>query len=273
MLQSEVKAVRRIGYTSFLDSLKLDKHFRLWVASVAVWLLLMIATPIAIWIAGDRYIPAISSLTVIAQAVAVVIALLSRWSVRRMVIAALTLMVLTWGIEFIGSQTGLPFGHYSYTEKLQPQLLGVPLLIPIAWLMMLAPAWSTADGIAPLKPVWVRRALFAALSGFAMTAWDLYLDPQMTANTMWVWHQDGLYFGIPLVNFFGWWLTSFVVTLILHPSDLPRRRLLIIYTLTWIFQAIGLSVFWGQVGPALAGFAGMGIFVLISWQRELSQAE
>jgi uncharacterized membrane protein len=271
MLQSEVKAIRRISYASFLDSLKLDKHFSLWVASVAGWLLMMIATPVVMWVTGDRYIALISSLTVIAQAIAMVLALFSRWSARRILSTMLILFVLTWGVEFVGSQTGLPFGHYSYTEKLQPQLFGVPLLIPIAWLMMLAPAWSTVDGVGPGKPVWVRRVLFAALAGFAMTAWDLYLDPQMTANTMWVWHQDGLYFGIPLLNFFGWWLTSFAVTLILQPSDLPRRRLLVIYTLTWVFQAVGLGIFWGQVGPALAGFAGMSIFVLIGWHRELSQ--
>ena len=42
MLQSEVRAVQRINYRSFLDSLKLDKYFNPWVVSVVIWLLMMI---------------------------------------------------------------------------------------------------------------------------------------------------------------------------------------------------------------------------------------
>ena len=45
--------------------------------------------------------------------------------------------MIGWTAEAIGSKTGFPFGAYHYTDRLQPQLLGVPLLIPLAWLMML----------------------------------------------------------------------------------------------------------------------------------------
>jgi putative membrane protein len=112
--------------------------------------------------------------------------------------------------------------------------------------------------------------LHAALAGVAFTAWDLYLDPQMVAHGLWEWDIPGGYFGVPWVNFLGWWLASTLLTLFLQPRGLPRIHLMVIYTLTWAFQAIGLGVFWGQPGPALIGFLSMGIFVAWSWRNELS---
>ena len=43
-----------------------------------------------------------------------------------------------------------------------------------------------------------------------MTAWDLVMDPMMVAGGHWVWEVEGAYFGVPLQNFWGWWLTTFV---------------------------------------------------------------
>jgi hypothetical protein len=45
---------------------------------------------------------------------------------------------------------------------------------------------------------------------------------------------------------------------------------MIIYTLTWAFQAIGLGIFWAQPGPAVVGFLCMGLFVGWSWWQESS---
>jgi putative membrane protein len=177
--------------------------------------------------------------------------------------------VFTWAIELLGSTTGIPFGKYSYTQAVQPQLFGVPLIIPLAWAMMLFPAWAVSQAI--LQPHQSRLGrsyplLFAALSGLAFTAWDLYLDPQMVWRGLWQWQSAGGYFGIPWSNYLGWWVASSLLTLIIRPRNLPVAPLLMIYTLTWLFQAIGLGVFWGQAEPALTGFAGMGLFALWAWR-------
>jgi putative membrane protein len=47
----------------------------------------------------------------------------------------------------------------------------------------------------------------ATIGGLVMTAWDPVMDPAMVAGGNWVWDKDGAYFGIPLQNFWGWWLT------------------------------------------------------------------
>ncbi|NTW35817.1 MAG: carotenoid biosynthesis protein, partial [Syntrophobacteraceae bacterium] len=42
-----------------------------------------------------------------------------------------------------------------------------------------------------------------------MTAWDVMMDPMMVRGQHRVWEADSAYFGIPLQNFWGWWLTTF----------------------------------------------------------------
>ncbi len=176
---------------------------------------------------------------------------------------------LSWGIEALGASTGVPFGSYDYTQRLQPQLFHVPLLIPLAWWMMLGPSWAVARCLAPRHRLPSRWTLlvFALISGVAITAWDLFLDPQMVAWHVWVWEVPGGYFGIPWSNFAGWILSGTLITLVVRPPALPILPLLLIYTTTWLLESIGLGFYFGLPGPALVGFIGMGIFTLAAaWQ-------
>jgi putative membrane protein len=227
----------------------------------------MIALPVARWTWGDAIIPASSTFSVLMQSAAVICILWERWGRRRTLATLAAVAVLTWAAEWLGSTTGVPFGSYHYTELLQPQLAGVPLLIPLAWLMMLGPSWAIAYAILGQHLMGVKRLVaLAAFTAAAMTAWDLYLDPQMVGWGFWIWDQPGVYFGIPLVNFAGWFAVAATVTLIVRPRPVPLQPLLIIYAVVWIFQAIGQSVFWGQVGPAVFGFVAMGLlFSLALW--------
>jgi len=46
---------------------------------------------------------------------------------------------------------------------------------------------------------------------FIMTQWDLVMDaPESTLSKAWIWHEGGSYFGVPLSNFLGWLLTSWL---------------------------------------------------------------
>ncbi|MBK8134421.1 MAG: carotenoid biosynthesis protein [Chloroflexi bacterium] len=228
----------------------------------------MIALPIARWIWGDSVIPAMSTASTVFQCLAVLVVLLKTWHLPRLVPAVALTAILTWSAEFLGHTTGFPFGDYSYSGLLQPQLLDVPLLIPLAWLMMLGPSWAVSYAVLGDK-VRTRRdwVLFAALTGLAMTAWDLYLDPQMVGWGFWTWEQSGPYFGIPLSNFAGWFAVAGLVTLCIRPPRLSIGPLLLVYAVVWAFQAIGLAVFWEQPGPALFGFVGMGAVMGIAGYR------
>ncbi len=242
-----------------------------WLGSLLLWLGVLIATPIALWVYGAGAFPLLASLGVLAQLVATLLGLALGWPARRIIATLAGVMAFAWLVEAVGQATGLPFGAYAYTPALQPQLGGVPLLIPLAWMMMLAPAWAVTESI--LHPLRSRLGrgywpAFAALAGLAFTAWDLYLDPQMVARGLWAWENPKGYFGIPWSNYLGWWVSAALVTGLVRPGGMPRFPLFVIYALTWVFQAVGLGIFWGQSGPALAGFAGMGVFALLAWRAE-----
>jgi putative membrane protein len=186
---------------------------------------------------------------------------------------AVLITVLTLFVEWLGSTTGFPFGSYTYTDLVQPQIAHVPILIPAAWFMMLPPAWAAAWLLhAQLPANWAtKRWLFPLLAGLTFTAWDLFLDPQMAAWGLWIWDNPGGYFGIPWVNSVGWWGTAVLLTALIRPKDLPIKPLLIIYTITWFLETFGLLFFWNLAGPALVGGAVMGIFVWLGWRFEFSK--
>ncbi len=188
----------------------------------------------------------------------------------------LLLLVLTFTVsllfESVGVATGAIYGPYHYTDELGPKFLGlVPWLIPVAWFMMTYPSYVIARRITPaIEHAWAWRLLVAALGGVIMTAWDLAMDPMMVAGGHWVWEQQGAYFGIPLQNFWGWWLTIFVtfwlfMTLAgIRPSAQAStgaysRLAAWSYSLTGVSSLLTDFIF-GLDGPAL-----VGIFAMLPW--------
>ena len=188
------------------------------------------------------------------------------WGAAATLRVAGSILALSWAAEVIGSRTGIPFGTYSYTDTLHPQILNVPVQIPLGWLMMLPPSWAVAQAIVDrIKPRWEFPA-FVGLSALAMTAWDLFLDPMMVAWGMWVWDDPGGYFGIPWINYLGWLLVSALVTILIHPGKLPVAPLLIIYNIIWLLKSAGLDFFWGILGPAIVGSFFMGSLTILAWR-------
>ena len=229
----------------------------------------LLVMPIAQWGTGQSGFMSGIILGVLLQTTIGVLFLAQAAGTWRVVGIVLIVVAVAWAAEFIGSATTVPFGGYGYTSKLQPQLLGVPLLVPLAWLMMLPPAWAVAQRITGR----VSGVAFVAVSALAFTAWDFYLDPQMVHWGLWVWDVSGPYFGIPLANFAGWLLISALITALARPPALPQTPLIVIYALVWLIEAVGQVFVWGLRGPALFGFIGMGVFVALAWRRRGRGAE
>ena len=121
---------------------------------------------------------------------------------------------LSWLAEAIS----LRGGWYAYHPDLQPVFPGgVPLHIPLAWFVlagapaMLLRSWKTAGPDGWRK----RRSLVAkaAASALGLVACDLALDPISVSVGLWSWTNAGPYFGIPWLNFAGWWLVGFLIFL------------------------------------------------------------
>ena len=199
----------------------------------------------------------------------------------------LLLLVLTFAIslsfECVGVATGKVYGPYHYTDKLGPKFLGlVPLLIPVAWFMMTYPSYVIANKVVPaLKSTWRRRLVVAGVGALVMTAWDLVMDPMMVAGGHWVWEEPGAYFGIPIQNYLGWWLTTFVTFWLfltlgrIHPeqdaSSDSFKQLAI-----WSYAVVGISTILTDFlfeldGPALVGIFAMLPWVLMGWWETTKQ--
>jgi putative membrane protein len=127
---------------------------------------------------------------------------------------------VSWAFEQVGVSTGLIFGAYHYTDYLGAKLGDVPLLIPLAWFMMIYPSYVIAGLIVAGRPTGTPPGMaalvrLAAASAVVMTAWDLVVDPILSGPDAraWIWENGGPYFGIPIQNYLGWLLTTFMVYL------------------------------------------------------------
>ncbi|MEA3351395.1 MAG: carotenoid biosynthesis protein [Chloroflexota bacterium] len=179
--------------------------------------------------------------------------------------------------ESVGVLTGLIYGPYHYTTHLGPRFLGlVPYAIPMAWFMMMYPSYVIAERLIPTPmKKWRWRLSVAALGGIVMTAWDVVMDPMMVAGGNWVWEVEGAYFGVPLQNYWGWWLTSFVTLALFawlgridptQPTSQPNnfdRLAVFSYAITALGNMIAALLI-GLAGPALAGLFAMGPWVMLS---------
>jgi putative membrane protein len=116
--------------------------------------------------------------------------------------------------EGVSLRTGFPFGHYYFTDAMGPKVLQVPVLLVLAYLGIAYVSWVLALLILGYldKPInGVRTFALPLLASFIMVAWDLSMDPDWsTLDHVWVWQHGGAYFGVPLSNFFGWFLTAYL---------------------------------------------------------------
>lgn len=135
-----------------------------------------------------------------------------RW--RGTLVFLLLALVVSNVIEDIGVLSGVPFGHYHYTNELGAKLIEVPVLIGPAYFAVGYMAWCIATIL--FRPVHRGSPVVAVIgtplvASFTMVAWDLALDPSSsTLRGRWEWEDGGGYFGVPLTNFLGWSLTVYV---------------------------------------------------------------
>ena len=183
-------------------------------------------------------------------------------------VAAVVLAVTAlpaYAAEVVGVRTGIPFGSYAYSGELGPRALDVPLIVPLAWTMLAWPAALAARAIVR------RRAARVLVGAWALTAADLFLDPQLVADGGWRWaHPDPHLPGVPdvpLTNVAGWLLVSLVLSAMLQ-AVLDRSRggddrlPLVLYVWLWIGYTVALGVFLDLRAAAAWGAVGMGTVAL-----------
>jgi len=172
--------------------------------------------------------------------------------------------------ETVGVHTGVPFGDYAYTGTLGPQLLGVPVIVPLAWAMLAYPALLVARAL--VRTRW----LVVPVAAWALATYDVFLDPQMVDAGHWRWADPtpalpGVS-GIPLTNFAGWLVVALLLAVLLDrvvPAA-PGQDLLplVLYAWTYASSVLADAAFFGRppvalVGGVLMGTVGIPLLVLL----------
>lgn len=231
----------------------------------------MIATPLAR--PRGRARQSLAGVVVAGLAGVTTMATSRRWGPLRAALAAGAVSSSTWLVERVGSRTGVPFGRYRYAGVLRPEVAGVPAVVPLAWFAMAVPAREVAHAALGPRSTRAGRILVGAA---ALTAWDLFLDPQMVGEGYWTWHRPGRYRTIPASNFAGWFLTGLGVmallelTLPLAPaaatatttttatgSGDPAAVLVGTYAYMAVMETLGFAVFFRDRVVAAVGGAAM----------------
>ena len=198
---------------------------------------------------------------------------------KKMLVMVVVVVLTGLTFESIGVATGWVYGPYHYTDQLGVKFLNlVPLLIPVAWTMMMYPSLVIAESLTPDSLAGSRRWLVvAALGGVVMTAWDVGMDPMMVSGGNWVWEVSGPYFGVPLQNFWGWWLTTFVALAVYQliarsiseqPRGVAQSWALWAYLIT-AASTVMVDIAINLDGPALAGLFAMLPWVAMAFLREI----
>lgn len=257
----------------------------LWAVSVAAilgygvfatWPALLNSVPGAAGVYGWMFVAAPRAQIVLATAVLAFF--LWRRAGTRWLGAAAVLCLLSLGSELAGTTVGLPFGAYRYTDGLGYKLFGhVPLLIPPSWFFMAVPSYAIAARMMGGSTASAR--IFAG--SFILLSWDLVLDPAMSEVTSyWVWASPGPYYGMPILNLFGWYVTGLALMAALAAlrADAWIRPL----PLSWLggfyganlILPVGMCVVAGHWGAILAvvGAAVLCVAVAAMSQLQLSTA-
>jgi uncharacterized membrane protein len=202
--------------------------------------------------------------------------------------------------ENVGVRTGFPFGHYYFTDLMGPKLFVVPIQLGLAYLGMAYLSWTLARlilGDAQSALAGSRVMTLPLVAAFIMVAWDFSQDPAWsTILHLWIWQQGGTYFGVPMTNFLGWYLTVYVFYQLFalylrggstNPDPLPSsywRQAVLFYAASaagnvlLVIPRVGPTVVSDPTGVqwrvsditstcALVSILTMGAFALIAWVR------
>jgi len=131
---------------------------------------------------------------------------------RRTLLFGAVVWPIAWLAEFCSTRVGIPFGLYHYTRITRGQELyvaDIPFFDPLSFTFLAYAAFCLARFA--LAGRHASAPALALLAGFLMMMLDLVIDPVAVRGDRWFlgrifyYPDGGIYFGVPLSNFAGWW--------------------------------------------------------------------
>ena len=169
------------------------------------------------------------------------------------------LSIYAISIETIAIITGFPYSHFQYTELIGFKILGyTPYTVPFAYVPLFLGCFYMASLNTHEK--WK----IILLTTFLVLVADMVLDPAAVALKFWIYESQGIFYGVPLMNFLGWILSGFISSLITmyflkdRINDLSKPNALIssLFLILAFWSAVCLYI--GLIIPALIGFIFVG---------------
>lgn len=175
---------------------------------------------------------------------------------RGLLAYALIAILVSFGLEACSIAWGFPFGFYVHNIP-GPKPLGVPLSVPIAYMVAGWPAWVMARLIVRRHPDDVSGLSLIAtpiLGSLILAGYDFAYDPiGSTVLKAWTYRHPSGQFGVPLSNFLGWLVTGWTIFQLfaLVEARFPPRRAAAAPRLYWLLP----SVIWiGTAVPYVSWF-------------------
>jgi uncharacterized membrane protein len=173
---------------------------------------LALTAVVLVGLIASAFVPGLRLPVIVAQVVFALLHGAQRYGWRAIGVFVAAGLVISNILENVSIQTGFPFGHYHYTGG--GKIFQVPWFIGPSYLATGYLAWIVAtvllDDVRRKSP-WLTTIGTPVIGAFAMTAWDLALDPSTsTINQAWIWENGGGFFGVPLVNYLGWTFTVYL---------------------------------------------------------------
>ncbi len=191
-------------------------------------------------------------------------------------------------IEIYCVKYGLFGEHYYYTGT--GLLLNlIPLVLPISWAVIIYVSYTITNfflyGFGGEKPRYKHNLLFlvgflvllSAIDGLIAVNLDMIMDPVAVSPLVqqWVWVNGGPYFGIPIGNFMGWFVITFIPTFIFRlyesfkPGDEKSARNMGLYAyapalyLLYFIQQSAFAISINHIEYVLIGAATMMPFIIL----------
>ena len=136
---------------------------------------------------------------------------------RHTTLFGLVVWPIAWLAEFSSTRVGIPFGLYHYTGLTRGQeffIADVPFFDSLSFTFLAYAAFCLARWV--LRGRTVPFGVKPLLAGFLMMMLDVVMDPAAVRGERWFlghvfyYPQGGVYFGVPLSNFLGWWIVGTV---------------------------------------------------------------
>jgi putative membrane protein len=167
-------------------------------------------------------------------ALLVLTGLIAKRPMRLLVFFAVT-YVLTFAAEVCGAATGIIFGYYRYGRGLGFKLLDVPLVIGLAWCLVVLGCVRLSLYLFRGRPH-SGRLLTLLAAPLGCVIFDIFLEPKAGALGYWTW-RDG---GAPVQNYLAWGVIAFLVTGVYLLLDTPSDSIVPVATSGSQFALFGI---------------------------------